>query len=136
MTKLSKFIFSNTNLEISTLIFFRKAKKVARKPTKAMAAAEGSATELEGLSFVSTGPGQGTGGGVYYVDFSDEYKTCLKRARDELEKETQLSALEKKEAKWADEISQDRNLPIDDRLLQLKVRKYMSFLHYGTFSTF
>ena len=118
---LSKFIFSNTNLEISTLIFFRKAKKVARKPTKAMAAAEGSAIELEGLSFVSTGPGQGTGGGVYYVDFSDEYKTCLKRARDELEKETQLSALEKKEAKWADEISQDRNLPIDDRLLQLKV---------------
>ena len=121
MTKLSKFILSNTNLEISTLISFRKAKKVARKPTKAMAAAEGSATELEGLSFVSTGPGQGTGGGVYYVDFSDEYKACLKRARDELEKETQLSALEKKEAKWADEISQDRNLPIDDRLLQLKV---------------
>ena len=119
MTK--KFIFSKTNLEISTLILFRKAKKVARKPTKAMAAAEGSATELEGLSFVSTGPGHGTGGGVYYVDFSDEYKTCLKRARDELEKETQLSALEKKEAKWADEISQDRNLPIDDRLLQLKV---------------
>ena len=93
-----------------------------------MAAAEGSATELEGLSFVSTGPGHGTGGGVYYVDFSDEYKTCLKRARDELEKETQLSALEKKEAKWADEISQDRNLPIDDRLLQLKVQKSMSFL--------
>ena len=102
-------------------MIFRKAKKVTRKPTKTSAASEATTPEMEGLSFVPTGPGYGSGGGVYYVDFSDEYKTCLKRARDEVEKETQLSVLEKKEAKWADEISQDRNLSIEDRLLQLKV---------------
>ena len=84
---------------------------------------------MEGLSFVSTGPGYGSGSGVYYVDFSDEYKTCLKRARDEVEKETQLSFLEKKEAKWADEISQDRNLSIEDRLLQLKVLTGIIYMH-------
>ena len=102
-------------------LIFRKAKKVTRKPTKTAGASEASATELEGLSFVPTGPGQGGGGGIYYVDFSEEYKICLKRARDELEKESQLSHLEKKESKWVDEISQDRDLPIDHRLIQLKV---------------
>ena len=100
---------------------FRKAKKVTRKPTKAAAASEATTPELEGLSYVSTGPGQGSGSGVYFVDFSDEYKSCLKRTREEIEKETHLSMLEKREAKWADEISKDRNLPIEDRLLQLKV---------------
>jgi hypothetical protein len=109
-------------------LIFRKAKKVARKPTKTAAASEATTPELEGLSFVSTGPGHGSGSGVYYIDFSDEYKTCLKRARDEVEKETQLSFLEKKEAKWADEISQDRNLSIEDRLLQLKVLTYMTYV--------
>ena len=109
-------------------MIFRKAKKVTRKPTKTAAASEATTPELEGLSFVSTGPGYGSGSGVYYVDFSDEYKTCLKRARDEVEKETQLSFLEKKEAKWADEISQDRNLSIEDRLLQLKVLTYKTYM--------
>lgn len=107
--------------------FFRKAKKVTKKPSKAAAASEATTPELEGLSYVSTGPGQGSGSGVYYVDFSDEYKTCLKRSRDEIEKETHLSILEKREAKWADEISKDRNLPIEDRLLQLKVSKFDNF---------
>ena len=110
------------HFKIEYYLIFRKAKKVTRKPTKASAAAEATTPELEGLSFISTGPGYGTGSGVYYIDFSDEYKGCLRRARDELEKETHLSFLEKKEAKWADEISQDRNLPIEDRLLQLKVQ--------------
>ena len=103
------------------IVIFRKAKKVTRKPTKSLAASEASAPELEGLSFVQTGPGYGGGGGIYYVDFSEEYKICLKKARDELEKESQLSHLEKKESKWVDEISQDRDLPIDHRLIQLKV---------------
>ena len=111
---------------------FRKAKKVTKKPSKAAAASEATTPELEGLSYVSTGPGQGSGGGVYYVDFSDEYKTCLKRSRDEIEKETHLSMLEKREAKWADEISKDRNLPIEDRLLQLKVFSHSKIRHYST----
>ena len=113
------------------LTTFRKAKKVTKKPSKAAAASEATTPELEGLSYVSTGPGQGSGGGVYYVDFSDEYKTCLKRSRDEIEKETHLSMLEKREAKWADEISKDRNLPIEDRLLQLKVFSYFKIRKYS-----
>ena len=113
------------------LTTFRKAKKVTKKPSKAAAASEATTPELEGLSYVSTGPGQGSGGGVYYVDFSDEYKTCLKRSRDEIEKATHLSMLEKREAKWADEISKDRNLPIEDRLLQLKVFSYFKIRKYS-----
>ena len=113
------------------LTTFRKAKKVTKKPSKAAAASEATTPELEGLSYVSTGPGQGSGGGVYYVDFSDEYKTCLKRSRDEIEKETHLSMLEKREAKWADEISKDRNLPIEDRLLQLKVFSHFKVRNYS-----
>ena len=103
------------------MLISRKAKKVTRKPTKTTSTAEPAGTELEGLSYVPTGVGFGGGGGVYYIDFSDEYKTCLKKARDELEKETKLSYLEKKETKWVDEISKNRDLPIDDRLIQLKV---------------
>ena len=117
---------------IMILTTFRKAKKVTKKPSKAAAASEATTPELEGLSYVSTGPGQGSGGGVYYVDFSDEYKTCLKRSRDEIEKETHLSMLEKREAKWADEISKDRNLPIEDRLLQLKVFLHLKILNFST----
>ena len=117
---------------VMILTTFRKAKKVTKKPSKAAAASEATTPELEGLSYVSTGPGQGSGGGVYYVDFSDEYKTCLKRSRDEIEKETHLSMLEKREAKWADEISKDRNLPIEDRLLQLKVFLHLKILSFST----
>ena len=117
---------------VMILTTFRKAKKVTKKPSKAAAASEATTPELEGLSYVSTGPGQGSGGGVYYVDFSDEYKTCLKRSRDEIEKETHLSMLEKREAKWTDEISKDRNLPIEDRLLQLKVFLQTKIWNYST----
>ena len=117
---------------VMILTTFRKAKKVTKKPSKAATASEATTPELEGLSYVSTGPGQGSGGGVYYVDFSDEYKTCLKRSRDEIEKETHLSMLEKREAKWADEISKDRNLPIEDRLLQLKVFLHLKILSFST----
>ena len=105
----------------TTFSVFRKAKKVTRKPTKTSGASDAAAGDVEGLTFVRTGPGYGGGGGVYYVDFSDEYKTCLKNAREELEKESRLSYLEKKESKWVDEISKDRDMPIEDRLLQLKV---------------
>ena len=114
-------LLTSKNLKICHYLSYRKAKKVKRT-TKA-AASEASGPELEGLSYVSTGPGFGSGSGVYYVDFSNEYKECLRIARDELERETQLSFLEKKEAKWADEISHDRSLSIEDRLLQLKVIK-------------
>ena len=58
---------------------------------------EEKAKDKAGFSFVPTGPGEGSGSGVYFIDFSDEYKHCLKLARDKLEKEEHLSKLEKEE---------------------------------------
>ncbi len=77
--------------------------------------------DTEGLSFVPTGPGKGSGSGVYFVDFSDDYKKCLKKAREKLEKDEKLSQIEKQEMDWINELKESRSKPLFDKLIQLKV---------------
>lgn len=49
----------------------------------------------------TSGPGKK---GVYYLDFSDDYKNCVKVVRETVEKESRLSELEKKEAAWVEDM--------------------------------
>ena len=47
--------------------------------------------------------------GVYYLDFSEDYKTCVKNARESVEKESHLSELEKMELAWVEEMKVGTN---------------------------
>ena len=79
------------------------------------------ASTKDGYSFVPTGPGQGGGAGVYFIDFSDDYKRCLKLARKKLEEEENISELERKEMEWVEYLKESRNKPLSEKLIQLKV---------------
>ena len=54
-----------------------------------------------GRAIPTSGPGKK---GVYYLDFSDDYKNCVKTVREIVEKESRLSELEKTEAAWVEEM--------------------------------
>ena len=81
------------------------------------------ASSKDGKHFVPTGPGDGGGAGVFYVDFSDDYKRCLKMAREKLEREEHLSELERKEMDWVEYLKENRNKPLSEKLLKLKVSR-------------
>ena len=74
-----------------------------------------------GFSFVPTGPGKGSGSGVFFIDFSDDYKRCLKLARDKVEKEENLSKLEKEEMNWIKSLKESREKSLNEKMIQLKV---------------
>ena len=74
-----------------------------------------------GFSFVPTGPGKGSGSGVFFIDFSDDYKRCLKLARDKVEKEEKLSKLEKEEMNWIKSLKESREKSLNEKMIQLKV---------------
>ena len=82
----------------------------------------------DGYSFVPTGPGEGGGAGVYFIDFSEDYKRCLKMAREELEREHYISFLEQDEMDWVEFLKESRGKPLSEKLLHLKVNKGY-FLH-------
>ena len=82
-----------------------------------------------GFSFVPTGPGKGSGSGVYFIDFSDDYKRCLKLARDKVEKEENLSALEKEEMNWIKSLKESREKSLNEKMIQLKVSQFIIHLH-------
>jgi hypothetical protein len=75
----------------------------------------------DGYSFVPTGPGKGSGSGVFFIDFSDDYKRCLKLARENLEKMDHLSQLEQNESDWIKEIHKTRDMTLSEKLTYLKV---------------
>ena len=81
-----------------------------------------------GFSFVPTGPGKGSGSGVYFIDFSDDYKRCLKLARDKVEKEENLSALEKEEMNWIKSLKESREKSLNEKMIQLKVSQFIIHL--------
>ena len=81
--------------------------------------------DKSGFSFVPTGPGKGTGSGVYFIDFSDDYKRCLKLARDKVEREEKLSQLEKDEMNWIKSLKQNREKSLNEKMLQLKVSLHL-----------
>ena len=78
----------------------------------------------DGYRFVPTGPGKGSGSGVYFIDFSDDYKRCLRKARAELEQREKLTQLEKQEMNWINDLKENRAKPLGDKLIQLKVSIY------------
>ena len=82
-----------------------------------------------GFSFVPTGPGKGSGSGVYFIDFSDDYKRCLKLARDKVEKEENLSKLEKEEMNWIKSLKESREKSLNEKMIQLKVSQFIIHLH-------
>ena len=57
------------------------------------------------------------------MDFSDDYKRCLKMAREKLEREEHLSELERKEMDWVEYLKENRNKPLSEKLLKLKVSR-------------
>ena len=88
---------------------------------------EEKSKEKAGYSFVPTGPGQGSGSGVYFIDSSDDYKRCLKMAREKLEKEEKLTILEKEEMNWVKSLKETREKTLTEKLLQLKVGEFLHF---------
>ncbi len=68
-----------------------------------------------------TGPGEGSGSGVYYIDFSDDFKKCLKLAREKLEKTEHVSEAEKMEDDWIGSLAEVRSRPLDEKFYNLKV---------------
>ena len=82
-----------------------------------------------GFSFVPTGPGKGSGSGVYFIDFSDDYKRCLKLARDKVEKEENLSKLEKEEMNWIKSLKESREKSLNEKMIQLKVSQFIIHLY-------
>lgn len=60
---------------------------------------------------------------VQFVDFSRDYKKCLKMARENLEKNEKLSLLEKQEMQWINDLKEIRGKPLSQKLIQLKVNQ-------------
>ena len=86
-----------------------------------------------GFSFVPTGPGKGSGSGVFFIDFSDDYKRCLKLARDKVEKEENLSKLEKEEMNWIKSLKESREKSLNEKMIQLKVSLFKDSYSYRNF---
>ena len=70
---------------------------------------------------------------VYFVDFSEDYKRCLRMAREKLEDEEQLTLFEQKELEWVETLRKNRSRPLAEKLHSLKV-KYLTFPRYNLFS--
>lgn len=60
---------------------------------------------------------------IHFVDFSNDYKKCLKLARENLEKNEKLSLLEKQENEWINDLKGIRGKPLSEKLIQLKVHE-------------
>ena len=80
---------------------------------------------------------------MYFVDFSEDYKRCLRLARERMEDEEQLTVFEQKEMEWVETLRKNRSKPLGEKLRQLKVstytvsenhQKYLIFnFHYSFF---
>ena len=75
----------------------------------------------EGYSSVTVGKSEEK---VYFVDFSEDYKRCLRLARERMEDEEQLTVFEQKEMEWVETLRKNRSKPLGEKLRQLKVSTY------------
>ena len=75
----------------------------------------------EGYSSVTVGKSEEK---VYFVDFSEDYKRCLRLARERMEDEEQLTVFEQKEMEWVETLRKNRSKPLGEKLRQLKVSSY------------
>ena len=76
----------------------------------------------EGYSSVTVGKSEEK---VYFVDFSEDYKRCLRLARERMEDEEQLTVFEQKEMEWVETLRKNRSKPLGEKLRQLKVSTYL-----------
>jgi hypothetical protein len=111
----------------------RQKASAAREPANAGLSDAGDLADVEeagglktppdeaGLSFVPTGAGASAGKGVYFLDFSNEFRKSLKKAREELERQKGMTHLQKAEINWMKSMKADGDKTLQEKLACLKL---------------